>query len=403
MKDSILETAKDPAVVDYQAIFEPNVGLTEFRKQLVSHRVFAQCEQDILRRVASPGGASVLSVVGPTGVGKTQLLNEVATVLSKSPDPQPSPIANDAIQPYLPVVCVIAPTGLTFQSRFRGLLLEILKKVNPALADAGVVRVDQGSARRRRQSLSGASIAMLEELTRTGLRERRTRAVLIDEGQHLSLSANAQEWRMAAESLKLLGSVSGTLIVLFGTWELLCLPNLSGQLGRRTKAIHMRRYLWNVPEDRAVFEDVVKLIAQAWPAVLPERLLLDNLRLIYAGCVGCVGILFDWLHDAVGLAKGRAVTLDMLFETTFPEQRLRKFDSEARQCEDAFKREEGGLVRFAAELCAPTTGGNSSSTTSATIVQRFQGPAKARTRRGVHRNPTYDPYNPKQRPAPTAS
>ena len=214
--------------------------------------------------------------------------------------------------------------------------------------------------------------------------------MLIDEGQHLAMSANAKDWLMVAESLKVLGSFSGTLIVLFGTFDLLCLPNLSGQLGRRTKAIHMRRYLWNVPQDQADFVGIVKIMGQVWPQVLPEKLLLDNLPLIYAGCVGCVGTLFDWLHDAIEHANGRMVTMDVLLENAFPARRLRKFHWEAQQCEEAFKSEKGGLANFAKEICAPGTGASSSDAPP----QAVQSPTPKGRRGRVRRKPKYDPYQP---------
>lgn len=385
-------TSPDCPAIDYRRLFKPNPVVDELHQYLVPHRVFAECEREILKRVASPGGANIMSVVGPTGAGKTQLLNEVVGALTKAPDP--GPIATVAtpglIRPYLPVIYVKALTGTTFQSRFRSLLIEILKQVNSVLTESGLVRLSKGQGPLRCESPRRVSIPTLEELTRVGLRERRVRAVLIDEGQHLAAKdATAEDWFMVADSLKVLGSVSGTLIALFGTFELLCLPDLSGQLGRRTKAIHMRRYLWDVPGDRAEFERVVRMLAQASPDALPEKLLIDNLPLIYTGCVGCIGTLFDWFHDAMVHADSGVVTLDNLLENAFPEKRLRRFDWEAQECERAFKREKGGLANFANELC----GSNKAATVNP--VQQTTAPAKKLRRGRVRRKASYDAYEPR--------
>lgn len=72
---------------DFGQLFKRNDTLLEFKKSLVPHKVFVDCEREILRRVAQPGVANILSVVGPTGAGKTQLLNEVANVLLGLPAP----------------------------------------------------------------------------------------------------------------------------------------------------------------------------------------------------------------------------------------------------------------------------------------------------------------------------
>jgi len=269
------QTPQDP-----QRLFSPNPRLEEFSNFLVPHKVFVECERGILRKVARPGVSNILSVVGPTGAGKTQLLKEVADVLLHTPAttrPDSSPAdPSPALTPYLPVVYVTANTGRTFESRFKHVLIEILNQVNAVAAKLGVVRADNSAAKASSSfPLQMVPIAQLEKLVRSGLRERQVRAVLIDEAQHL---ADAEDWHLVGDGLKLLGSISGTLIVLFGTSELLSLPNLTGQLGRRTKAIHLRRYLWNDPVYPEEFATVVASFAQQWPDVLPVELLLKHLK-----------------------------------------------------------------------------------------------------------------------------
>jgi len=388
---------RDQSPEDHQRLFLPNPSLEAFSQFLVPHKVFVESERDILRRVARPGISNILSVVGPTGVGKTQLLNEVGGVLLKASAPvhgvSPSPVDSaDALSPYLPVVCVIANTGRSFESRFKHLLIAILKQVNGVAAKLGVVRSDTSSPNGR-ASLSPQQIpiAQLEELVRSGLRERQTRAVLIDEAQHLAQRADAEDWQLVGNGLKLLGSISGTLIVLFGTSELLSLPSLTGQLGRRTKAIHLRRYLWDDPVYKDEFAKVVASFAQQWPDVLPVKLLFEHLPFLYAGCVGCTGILSGWIYDAMALAEQEAlpaVTLDVLCRTAHSEEKLRKIATEAEECEKEFAKERLGLEKLTAELC-PSSRSRVLISASETKPETVP-PAKKKPKPG-NRKPTYDP------------
>ena len=388
------QTTENMLPEDFNLLFRKNEMLVEFKKSLVPHKVFVDCERDILRRVAQPGVANILSVVGPTGAGKTQLLNEVANVLLGLPAPDSAEFTCKLkaldIQPHLPVVYVTASTGRSFESRFRGLLVEILRSLNAPVITAQAIRSTPGASHRPpSQSLEKVSIPRMEEMVRLFLKERQVRALLIDEAQHLAQGAGKDEWRMVGDGLKLLGSVSGTLVVLFGTSELLGLPYLSGQLGRRTRALHLRRYLWADSEDREEFKGIVASFAGAFPKALPLDLMLGNLQLVYTGCLGCIGILSSWLYDAVARAEqlGQgSVSLEILKQTAFSEVRLRRIHMEAQECERSFINEEVGLDNLMGELCGQAK-------PQVVPVAKSVTPPRKKYKPG-NRNPTYDAYTP---------
>ena len=339
---------------DITTYFEPNIELEKFKSFLVAHQVFTECEQALISKIARPGSFNILSVVGPTGVGKTQLLNEVAGTLLGIKE---NPSKDLSKQPYLPVVYVTATTGHSYESRFRSLLLQIVRQVNEAACVYGKVVVPDPAGKMRvrpsSQTIASLSIARLEELVRTGLKERQVRALLIDEAQHLAQGSNAVDWRIVGDGLKVLGSVSGTMMVLFGTSELLGLPYISGQLGRRSKAIHLRRYLWNNQTDRLEFKKIVSAFGKGWPTLLPTEFMLANLPLLYAGSLGCTGILSTWLYDAMVVTEQAGlstVTVDILKQTALSAPKLLKIEQEAKECEDAFLAEQVGLDEMVAKL-----------------------------------------------------
>jgi hypothetical protein len=342
-------------------------------------------------------------VVGPTGAGKTLLLNEIADILFGIPDGSED-ISNGAQakegpRPYLPGVVVTAHTGRTYESRFRNLLMQILAQVNTVLMDVGKTFPDQKEIYSRTygptsRTVSSLPIAKLEELVRAGLKERKVKALLIDEAQHLAHNANKPEWRLVGDGLKVLGSISGTMVVMFGTSELLELPYISGQLGRRSKAIHLRRYLWDQPEDRKEFKKILTIYHRRWPTLLPKEMLLDNLPCLYAGSVGCVGTLSTWLYDAMAAAEQSgvsSVTWKILQECALSVPKLRKIVSEAEECETSFAEEQSDLREFASKLCdgvpvqEPKNSANGDQEVEPTANRRAK-------RRPFKRKPSYDAY-----------
>ncbi|WP_419762155.1 TniB family NTP-binding protein [Bacillus cereus] len=60
------------------------------------------------------------------------------------------------------------------------------------------------------------------------------------------------------EVLKSLASTSETPIILFGTYDLLDFKNLSDQLSKRGKDIHLRRYSYDNDSDISSFVNVLK-------------------------------------------------------------------------------------------------------------------------------------------------
>ena len=371
---------------DYTHLFDADPDLVHFRKTLLLHYVFEKCEETILEKIANPASFNIVSVVGPSGAGKTQLLNEIAGTLLQvgAPALPKEGGENEKKLPYLPVIYVLAKSGRTFESRFRSVLIDILREVNGVLVEIGktvrssdeqkVIKTKSQTSILEKEtvSLERLSIPSLQGVVRSALKERCVRAVLIDEAQHLAPLASqkhgfSSDYRLIADGLKVLVSNIPTLIVLFGTAELLSLPNLSAQLGRRSTLIHFRRYQWNDDKDRQEFRWVVEQFIKTWPKHLPKSL-LDDLAFLYAGCLGCVGILSDWLAVAMSRVTKpgvHKVTPTILDETALGKPRLLRIKSEAEECEIAFEQEAIGPRQMIAELCAgrssqSSNGGNAS-------------------------------------------
>jgi hypothetical protein len=109
--------------------------------------------------------------------------------------------------------------------------------------------------------------------------------------------------------------------------------NTSGQLARRGRDIHFARYHVADKEERIAFVAALKYLLERIPLAVDLDALLSRWRWWASGCVGCIGVLKDWLVDAVAatLAKsGTSLTEDTLMRTMPHPARRVSLEMEAR-------------------------------------------------------------------------
>lgn len=151
-----------------------------------------------------------------------------------------------------------------------------------------------------------ASVRRRPRCGRQCLQQRRPTAFLIDEAQHLKKVGSGRRLLDQMDTLKSLAQTTGTLHVLFGTYDLLTLTNLSAQLGRRSRVIHVPRYRLDQADEHLAFRNVLYTFQQALPLPEPPDL-VGQVEHCYAQSAGCVGILKDWLNRALALALDAAL------------------------------------------------------------------------------------------------
>src|SRR5262249_1007216 len=141
-----------------------------------------------------------------------------------------------------------------------------------------------------------ASASDLRLAVEQALLYRRPRGVIIDEGQPLTKNSSGRRLPEQMDVLKSLANQTGSLLVLIGTYELLTLQGLSGQLSRRSVSVHFPRY-GSGAEDLKAFQSVLYGFQRRLP-VMEEPDLLRHWEYCYVRSIGCVGILKDWLVRA---------------------------------------------------------------------------------------------------------
>lgn len=311
-----------------------------FRAFTMAHPLLKEADVALKQAIQDPAGWSLIFVYGPTGVGKTTLRLRVEKHLKQS-----LLMELQADPGRVPVVSVEAAADgaqFSWKDYYRRALLAleeplIDRKISYRVR--GLFRDGSG-----RLTLDPRAVGLeIRYALESALIHRRPAAFFIDEAQHLAKMKSGRKLQDQLDSIKSLASLTHTVHVLIGTYELLPFRNLSAQLSRRSVDIHFRRYRVDRREDFAAFQSVVFTFQRHLP--LPgEPDLLRHLDYCYERSIGCVGVLKDWLTRAlaVALTEGNpTVTRKILEQSAWSASQSERMAKEALEGEaDLVEREE---------------------------------------------------------------
>jgi len=326
----------------------PSVRVQYFKDFAVAHTLLVEAKDHLMEAITDSAPNSLVMVLGPTGVGKTTLLTRVRQLLNQN-------ALNDVPDPTrLPVVSIEAtpPDSRTFswRSHFKRLLLEMNdpmvegKRRSPSAGQTAntmsVFPNDRGITADYHYAVEQA------------LRYRRPQAVLIDEAQHLFALASGRRLEDQLNVLKSLANRSNTVHVLCGTYELLRIRNLSGQLSRRSIDIHFPRYDVAKAADRRTFTRILHTFGEQMSLPEPPDL-VKFWEYLYERSIGCVGILKDWLVKGLSTAireSDPTLTLKHLEKHALSVSQCDRLTEEAISGESRFREDSDALERLRLRL-----------------------------------------------------
>ncbi len=364
-----------------------------FEKQVVAHHHLKQVYEALLHAVRYPAGTSLIWVVGPTGVGKTTLLQRLVKQLIE--DAAHDPATTPGHMPAMLMEAVSPDTGnFSWKDYFTRALIAADE---PMVADKvlydvrGIHRDGQGHLVIERTVTALDLRRVLEKC----FHHRQPRAFIVDEAQHLKKMRSGRRFLAQMETLKSLANMSSTVHVLVGTYDLQGLLNLNAQLARRSVEIHFPRYHLDRGEDLKEFKKLLRTFQRHLP-LAKEPDLESHCAYFYERCLGCTGMLKTLLNKALGAAlEQQQRTLvpklwepfaepphklkEMLREIREGEKRLQEQESESHLHE---LREMLGLEGLAAQGEVKAAKASSSSISAE--------PAKRKGRRVGQRGPKRD-------------
>ncbi|MFB2835055.1 AAA family ATPase [Floridanema evergladense] len=283
----------------------PEERLAYFDNYTMAHPRLSEAVNLLKLLVNQSGESRVIFIYGPTGVGKTtlRLLMEKwlieSTLEELKTDPGRLPVAS--------VEAVIQKSGL-FNSKDH--IKRCLFALNEPLIDQKIDYGTRGIYRNENGQVIIESKVIETDLAwalEQALKHRKPKIFFIDEAHHLLMLASGRKLTDLPEAIKSLANRTEVVHGLVGTYELLTLHDVGDQLSRRSVYVHFPRYRADIKEDREIFQSIVWGFQLHLP--LPEAPdLLSNWDYCYERSLGCVGILKNWLRNALAdaIAEGAA-------------------------------------------------------------------------------------------------
>jgi hypothetical protein len=275
--------------------------LAYFKAYTVAHPLLSQADKKVWNALREPAGALLVFIFGPTGVGKTTLLEHIEKRLMEQALPR---MAQD--QNHLPTIRLDAMAPAARQFKWPDFYTRGLLAVREPLIDYKIdyqtlTPVFNEKLGRHVTPRSGGDAAALQRSWEQMIKHRQLAAILIDEAQHIARVAGGSTLLGQLEHLKSLAVSTQTVYVLAGTYDLRVFRTLNAQLSRRTIDVHFPRYHHTDKNERQAFQQVLLTFQKHLPLEEPPDL-IHQWKYCYARTIGCVGILKDWLTKALAEA-----------------------------------------------------------------------------------------------------
>lgn len=304
-----IEPKFDPALLD--ATSEDK--LDYFQRKLLGHPHLEQAFNLALDSIEFAAKGEIVAIVGPTGVGTTQLgkklwrkFRDVATTVDE----------DGRVLPLVPAIGLEAPNqaGKIDPDYWKRLLAEIMRRGGDLLIDRKIYVPPSefilthpipyaDPLKRGIDTLIRATVSMLEQ--------RQTKLLLINQAERLFPESDPAGCMRSQQILMDLAAQTNTRFVLIGGYQLVRVSCARNNWLRRQHTVHFRRYDRNNKQEYGHFvRSLTNLLA-----CMPTEQRLENLSeagamQLYISSVGCIGTLKKTLLLAFqhALRTGEAMT-----------------------------------------------------------------------------------------------
>ncbi len=359
----------DPSEISHLSIEEKKA---RFRQVTVTHCLLEQTHHKIVRAVREPAGFTSVLAYGPTGVGKSKMIETVVRQINEELR-APSTSAHLRPLPPVPTPVLVIEADQPDRSVFdRGDYYRTALTLMGESTYQQHLHMDiHGHAEPvKRRSLRGKAaesndLPELKAATKEAMPRHGVRVVMIDEAHHMLSGGNGTGGATLQEQLEWLKSLSSTthiLHILVGTYDLLNFGKLNGQIGRRCLPVHFSRYRLEREADCLEFQSALVSLLEQVPLRCDVKTLVESYWVyFYEGCIGAIGVLKDWLTRAVSAALDEGqdrLSLDCLHDHILPTDILRQMALDASEGEQKLEHTESNREHLwrilqGGELIAP--------------------------------------------------
>ena len=295
----------------------PNMDteIKKFVKVIITHPILTSVVDQLEFELKNIDEGKFILMFGPTGVGKTTMQYRlIERLVERLPE-------SERITGNIPFVRVEASAAEGTFFSWPGFYRELLRELHEPHIEKKI-SFDNNADLNWREKVKLQDLT-LRECVLAAIKLRHPKVVFVDEAQALGKVGLGRKAQDQMECAKTLVNKSETTYVMTGTYEVLSLRNLSGQLSRRCAEIHFPRYQ-KTEEDIGGFQQILANLEEKLP-IQPKSHLVNETEFFYYHSVGCLGILKELINRALLIAydkKASQISMEMFEKASLPMDKL---------------------------------------------------------------------------------